>query len=103
MFQVVLCTCPNKILAEEIAKVLVSEQLAACVNIMPGVTSIYQWQGKIEQDEEVMLLIKTSANLFGKLSNKIKQLHSYDVPEIVALDIQQGDEGYLDWITGSLK
>ncbi|WP_448214195.1 divalent-cation tolerance protein CutA [Colwellia sp. MEBiC06753] len=103
MYQVVVCNCPTQSSAEEIAQALVSQKLAACVNIMPNVTSIYQWQGKIEQDSEVMLIIKTSRALFAEVAELIKQLHSYEVPEIIALDIQQGDSDYLNWIANSLK
>lgn len=89
--------------AEQIAEQLVTEQLAACVNLMPGITSVYQWQGKIEKEDEVLLFIKTSAEIFDELSARIEALHPYEVPEVIALDIQQGNSAYLDWIAGSLK
>ena len=103
MYQIVLCTCPNNIVAQEIASQLVTEKLAACVNIIPEITSVYCWQEKIEQSKETQLIIKTTAEKFSLLSDKINQLHPYDVPEIIALNIQQGDSAYLNWISASLK
>lgn len=103
MYQLVLCTCPTTELAEKIATALVTEKLVACVNILPQITSVYQWQGKIEKDSEVQLLIKTTAASFSSVNQRIRDLHSYDVPEVIAVDIQQGDSEYLDWITNSLK
>ena len=103
MHQVILCTCPNQESAINIASILVEEQLVACVNVLPQVTSIYRWQGKIEQDSEVLLIAKTSKDSFEHVSARIKQLHSYDVPEVIALDIQQGNSEYLNWISKSLK
>ncbi|WP_286264958.1 divalent-cation tolerance protein CutA [Thalassotalea atypica] len=103
MYQVVLCNCPDNNVAQAIATQLVREKLAACVNIMPGITSVYSWQEKIETDTEVMLLIKTTQNQFDRLAALINNIHPYDVPEIVSLNIQQGDNAYLNWITESLK
>jgi len=103
MYQIVLCTCPNKDIAELIANALVSEKLAACVNILPGIMSVYSWQDKVTSDDEVLLLIKTQNCFFSALKQKIKAIHPYDIPEIIAIDIQQGDKNYLNWIKGSLK
>jgi len=103
MYQIVLCTCPNKDIAKQIASELVSEKLAACVNIIPGILSVYAWQDKVTSDDEVLLLIKTQNCFFSALKLKIKTLHPYDIPEIIAIDIQQGDKNYLNWIKGSLK
>ncbi len=102
MYQVVLSTCPNTEVAKQIAKTLVSEKLAACVNILPKVTSIYQWQGKLVQDTEVQLVIKSRQELFTAISERITQLHPYEVAEIIALDINQGNPAYLQWIDESL-
>ncbi|WP_206483259.1 divalent-cation tolerance protein CutA [Thalassotalea sp. G2M2-11] len=102
MYQVVLSTCPNTQVAEQIASALVTEQLAACVNILPKIKSIYQWQGKIACDDEVQLIIKTKTEHFTDVSDKISQLHPYDTPEIIALDIAQGNHSYLQWIDESL-
>ena len=103
MYQLVLCTCPSEIVAQDIAHILVSEKLAACINILPKVTSVYAWQEKIESDPEILLMIKTQADKFESLSTRIKVLHPYEVPEVIALNIQQGDKHYLNWITESLK
>lgn len=103
MYQLVLTTCPNEDIAKKIAQHLVTEKLAACVNIITNVTSIYSWQDEVHCDSEVQLLIKTSETLFSKLSEEINQRHPYDVVEIIALNIQQGDKHYLNWISNSLK
>ena len=103
MYLIVLCTCPDNDSANQIARHLVQEKLAACVNILPGLTSVYHWQGKVESSTEVQLIVKTEAVKFDTLSEQINQLHPYDVPEIIALNIQQGDSNYLNWISESLK
>ena len=103
MYQVVLSNCPDNIVAEKIATLLIEKRLAACVNIMPKVQSIYQWQGNVENVQEVMLLIKTKAEHFDALSALINKHHPYDVPEVIALNIQQGNNEYLDWIAGTIK
>jgi periplasmic divalent cation tolerance protein len=103
MYQLVLTTCPNEQVATNIAKHLVREKLAACVNIVPNITSIYSWEDKVHCDTEVQLLIKTSKSKFSKLSDKVNELHPYNVVEIIALNIQQGDNDYLNWISNSLK
>ncbi|TLU67082.1 divalent-cation tolerance protein CutA [Thalassotalea litorea] len=98
MYQIILCTCPDKNSALTIANALVDEQLAACVNIQDSVTSVYQWQGERQQDQEVMMIIKSTHSLFAAIEERITALHPYDVAEIIALDIQQGNEAYLNWI-----
>ncbi|WP_057830439.1 divalent-cation tolerance protein CutA [Colwellia sp. TT2012] len=103
MYQLVLTTCPNETVAQNIAQQLVTEKLAACVNIIPNITSVYYWQGELQCDNEVQLLIKTDENTFAALNERINQLHPYDVVEIIALNIQQGDKHYLNWISNSLK
>ncbi|WP_440874958.1 divalent-cation tolerance protein CutA [Thalassotalea sp. PLHSN55] len=103
MFQIVLCTCPNSDVANVIAQTLVQEKLAACVNIIPKITSVYYWQDKVVCDDEIQLLIKTTNEKFALLAERIKSLHTYDVPEIIAVNIQQGDKQYLNWITESIK
>ena len=102
-FQLVLTTCPNEQIAKTIAEHLVKNKLAACVNILPNVTSIYHWQGKIQCDNEVKLLIKTDSEKFALLNAQINKLHPYDVVEVIALNIQQGDNHYLNWISEYLK
>ena len=103
MYLIVLCTCPETDSAKQIAHELVHKKLAACVNILPGLTSVYNWQGIVESSSEVQLIIKTEAKKFDALSELINSIHPYDVPEIIALNIQQGDSNYLNWITESLK
>lgn len=98
MYQIVLCNCSSQKEAENIAQRLVADKLAACVNIVGNITSIYQWQGEIQTDKEVMLIIKTQQSLFQQLEKAIIAIHSYDVVEVIALDIQQGNELYLNWI-----
>lgn len=103
MYQIVLCTCPDNEIAEKIATLLVSQKLAACVNLIPGVKSIYQWQGQLMSDNEVQLVIKTSTERFSQINELLNQHHPYDVPEVLALDIEQGSKEYLDWLAHSLN
>lgn len=95
---VVLCTCENHEQAVKIAEALVEVRLAACVNVLPPLESIYRWQGQIERAEEVLLLIKTTQARFPELRERIQQLHSYEVPEIIAFPIVAGSEKYLAWL-----
>jgi len=96
---VVLVTCSGLAEAREIAKAVVEARLAACVNILPGaVTSIYRWKGKVESAKERLLLIKTSRRRLAKLRTEIDKLHSYDVPEFIALPITAGSRKYLNWM-----
>lgn len=103
MFQLVLCTCPDEQTAKKIATCLVEEKLAACVTMLPKVTSIYRWQDTIECENEIQLIIKTTKDKFNLLSERINSLHPYDIPEIVAINIHQGNLQYLNWINESLK
>jgi periplasmic divalent cation tolerance protein len=98
-----MCTCPDINNAKLIAQHLIKERLAACVNIIPNVISIYRWQDAIECDKEIQLIIKTQSDKFNEVANEIKRLHRYDTPEIIAMNIQQGDNSYLNWINESLK
>ena len=103
MYQVTLCTCPTMTIAQNIAQQLVTEKLAACINILPNVMSVYRWQDQVVSETEVQLLIKSKVEYFDLLNDRIKQLHPYDTPEVIALNIQQGDHQYLNWINESLK
>jgi len=94
---VILCTVPDEATAEKLAKGLVEERLAACVNAIPGVKSFYRWQGKIESDTEIQLVIKTRSEHFDKLAAWISENHPYDVPEIVAIPAERVSEAYLAW------
>ena len=100
---VVLSTCASSEEAERIARTLVEKKLAACVNILPAVRSIYRWKGAIEDDQETLLLIKTSRALFGELRVEIQKLHSYEVPEAIAIPIVDGLERYLKWMADALR
>lgn len=94
----VITNCPDEENANAIALALVEEQLAACVNILPRVQSIYRWQGSVESAAEIPLLIKTTATSYPALEARIKALHPYDVPEIIAIPIAQGLPAYLNWV-----
>lgn len=98
---VVLCTVPDRESGERIASVLVEERLAACVNLLPGVSSTYRWQGKVRHEAECLLIIKSVTERFDALRARIRALHAYELPEIIALPIQQGDPDYLQWIAAN--
>jgi periplasmic divalent cation tolerance protein len=99
---VVLTTCDSEKLAEQLARHLVEHRLAACVNILPKARSIYRWQEKIEEAGEWVLLIKSRRDLFAALRAEIQKLHTYDVPEVIAIPIVDGSEAYLGWLDGQL-
>jgi len=99
---VVFITTSNQKEANKIAKILVEKKLAACVNIISRINSIYRWQGKIEHSEESLLVVKTKQSLWQDLSKRIKKEHSYKTPEIIALPIIKGFEPYLNWIETSV-
>lgn len=101
--RLVLTTAGSRDEARRIAEALVDRKLAACVNIVPGVLSIYRWKGKREESEEWMLMIKTTAANFTKVRDAIREMHSYDLPECMCLAIEDASEEYLDWIADSLK
>jgi periplasmic divalent cation tolerance protein len=99
---VVFCTCGDADEARRIAHDLVESRLAACVNILPSIESVYRWQGGIEAAREVLLLIKTIEERFRDLEQRIRHLHSYDTPEIIALPVSAGLDKYLAWIGESV-
>ncbi len=98
---VVIVTASNEEEAAKIGKALVEERLAACANIVPKIRSIYRWEGKVQDDPEALMLIKTTDDLFEALIKRVKELHSYSVPEIIALPIGAGSSDYLSWIEES--
>lgn len=100
---VILCTCSSQEEADKLAMLLVEARLAACVNALPGVRSTYRWQGAVERAEEVLLLIKTSSDLFAQVEEKLRAAHSYEVPEVLALPVCAGSANYLEWLRGNLK
>jgi|SRR5579859_3943984 len=101
--RIVLCTTSSENEARKIAQSLVERRLAACVNILPQVESIYRWQGEIESSREWLLLIKTSSERFAAVRDAIGELHSYDLPECIAVAIEGGSQGYLQWIADSIS
>jgi uncharacterized protein involved in tolerance to divalent cations len=98
----VFVTCESKSQAEEIANKVVGEQLAACVNVVPGVRSCYVWEGKLTWSEELLLVIKTTRGAFEKLKARVSDLHSYDVPEIVGVGVEAVSEKYWAWVKGNI-
>jgi periplasmic divalent cation tolerance protein len=96
--RIVLSTAGSEEEARKIAHELVERRLAACVNIIPQIESVYRWQGKIESSREWLLLIKTTAEHFEKVRDAIRELHSYDLPECIALAIEDGSAEYLGWL-----
>jgi periplasmic divalent cation tolerance protein len=99
---VVLSTCDSEASATVLARHLVEKRLAACVNIIPGVRSVYRWKGQIEDAGEWILLIKSSRALFDALRAEVTKMHSYEVPEVIALQIIDGAEQYLNWLEREL-
>jgi periplasmic divalent cation tolerance protein len=101
--RVVLTTAGSRDEARRIAEALVDAKLAACVNIVQGVNSIYRWKGKSEEAEEWLLWIKTTADKFASVRDKIKEVHSYELPECLSLAIEDGSEEYLNWLEKSVE
>lgn len=99
---VVLMTAPSKDEADRIAEMLVSQGLAACVQMLTGMESVYRWKGKVQRDREVLMLAKTIRARFDDLESKVSAMHSYETPEIIALPITAGSEAYLRWVADSL-
>lgn len=98
LFQIVLTTCPDEACARHIGQALVDESLAACVNILPSVHSIYRWKGQTETASEVLLVIKAPAARFPAIRDKLQSLHPYELPEIIAVPIADGLPDYLAWL-----
>ena len=99
---VVFITTPNREEASELAQMLVEARLAACVQILPRIDSIYRWQGRVERQEEVLLLAKTLRSKFADLEREVRARHSYETPEIVAVPVVDGSAQYLAWLTNDL-
>lgn len=96
--QLVFCTAPDADTARRIASALVEYRLAACVNLLPGIESLYRWEGKVTSDQEVLLMIKARAADYPLLETRIRALHPYELPEIIAVSLTAGLPAYLDWI-----
>ena len=101
--RVILSTVGSEDEARKIAHHLVEHKLAACVNIVPRIESVYRWQGKVESNREYLLLIKTSSEKVPQVSDAIRELHSYDLPECIVLAVEDGSSEYLQWVEESLK
>ncbi len=101
-YQLIFCTCPDEKTAAELASLLVKQRYAACVNIVPGLTSVYRWQEKIETSSEYLLLIKSRADRYPALEGFIHEHHPYELPEVIAVSIDKGLAGYLQWIDSEL-
>ena len=99
---VVLSTCGSAEEAASIARALVERRLAACVNIVPGVRSVYRWKGAVEEAGEWLLIVKSSQALFERLEEELRRMHSYETPEIVALPVVAGSASYLEWLSAEL-
>lgn len=96
-------TAPDRERAELMARTLVDERLAACVNIVAGVRSVYRWQDQVHEEDEVLCLVKTRPELLPALCARIEALHPYDVPEILAFEVADGSAAYLDWLAASTR
>lgn len=101
--RIVLSTAGSEDEARKIAHHLVEQRLAACVNIIPGIESVYRWEGKVESNREYLLLIKTSSTMFTEVRDAILELHSYELPECVEIAVEDGSSEYLQWVEESLK
>jgi periplasmic divalent cation tolerance protein len=95
---IVLCTAPDPATAETLARAVVEARVAACVNLLPGMRSIYRWQGAVQQDSETLLIIKTRSDRFAALSSVLQALHPYELPEIIAVPLSDGLPAYLAWV-----
>lgn len=99
--RVVVCTAPDAATAEKLAQGVVEARLAACVNVLPGATSVYYWDGKLQKDAECVLLIKSRSGILPELTRFIKENHPAKLPEIIALPVDGGDRQYLDWVVAA--
>lgn len=101
-YKLVLCTCPNSKIAQELANKLVAGKLAACVNVVPKVISVYEWDEKVTTEDEQLLIIKTLEHKYPSLEKTILDEHPYDCPEVICIPIETGATEYLSWLTDSL-
>jgi len=101
--KIILSTTPNIEEAKNIAKILIEKKLAACINIIPKIISIYEWENSIQNDAEAMMIIKTSDEMAEKAKNTILELHSYTLPEVIFLDVNDGNQDYINWVLNQVK
>ena len=99
----IFCSCPNHECAEEIASILLEKRLAACISISSPVTSLYEWQGELQKESEVMLYIKTTQQCYQALETCLESEHPYELPEIIAVPVERGLPGYLNWLNECTK
>jgi len=102
-YTLIFCTCPDKDTAKKLARQLVEKKLAACVNILPGITSMYEWEGQIESVQEHLLLIKSVQDNYRAIEAHLFKSHPYEIPEIIAVPIEHGLPEYLDWIDACIS
>ena len=102
-FAIILTTASAAVEGRSIANTLVEKQLAACVNIIPKISSVYRWEGQIQSETEVLLLIKTTKDLEAEVYHEVQAVHSYDTPELITLPITNGSKTYLDWLTAAVR
>ncbi len=100
---IVHCACPDAETATRIARRLVDERLAACVNLLPGLRSVYHWQGEVEQADEVLLLVKTGSDRVEALTRRLVELHPYELPEVIAVEASGGSAAYLAWVVDATR
>ncbi|MGD9600175.1 MAG: divalent-cation tolerance protein CutA [Gammaproteobacteria bacterium] len=100
---VCLCTCPSLEVARELAHALVEARVAACVNVLPGVTSVYRWEGDVQEDTEVLLCMKTTSAAYPRLEDLLVRRHPYELPEIVAVPVTTGFPRYLSWLRDAVS
>ena len=100
--RVVLVTVPDQEAGRTLARTVVEERLAACGNVIPGLVSVYRWAGEIQEDPEALVVFKTTEGALDRLMERVTELHSYDVPEFLALDVPKGHPPYLDWLIGEV-
>ncbi|MCP4501694.1 MAG: divalent-cation tolerance protein CutA [Deltaproteobacteria bacterium] len=98
--KLLLCTVPTTEVAKEISQALLRKKLCACINVIPGVRSFYQWEGTMHDEQEVLLVVKSTGLRSDELCNSFVELHPYDVPEVLVLDVESGSEAYLKWVRG---
>ena len=99
----VFMTAPTRVEADQIAEMLIDTKLAACVQIFPEIESVYRWQGAVERQKEVLLIAKTTTECFTELETKVRAIHSYDTPEIVATPLTSGSPSYLNWLRENVR
>lgn len=99
----VYCSCPDTATADRLARALVEERLAACVSALPGMRSTYRWQGRIESADEVLLLVKTASDRLDALTARIRALHPYELPEVLAVEVRAGLPAYMEWVADETR